>query len=83
MLLVASLLLEIGVCHAPLLNLDGNPDGVDAEGDDRKQPPFDPHAEELVTLAVEAQALPAYDGVLDAPTVLGAGHPWVCKAERD
>ena len=80
---VAPLLFEVGVRDSPLLDFEGDPDGVDTKGDEREQPPFDPHAKELVALAVEAQALPAYDGVLDAPTVLGAGHPRVCEAERD
>ena len=72
-----------GVFGNPLFQFDGNPEAVNAKGDEGQQEPFDPVAEQLNGFAVESQASAFDYGVLDFPVVEHAVSPGQADAKRD
>ena len=67
--------------NGPSDHLEGQPQRVDAEGDDEKEPPLDVGAEELGAVTVKGQLLTVDGGVLDDPVNVEAESPGSAKAE--
>lgn len=69
------------VLDLPLLQLDGDPQTVDAAGDKREQGPFDPLTEKAAARAVESEPAAVDHGVLGLPAVDTAECPGGVDAE--
>lgn len=59
----------------PLLHLYGEPEAVNAEGDNGQKEPLDIIAEELTTSTGEAKAVTVDNGVFNYPRLLQANSP--------
>ena len=75
--------LGVDVRNDPTDHLKGQPEEVDAAGDDAKQPPLDVRAEELSAVAVKGQLLTVDRGVLEEPRDVEAKCPGRTEAERE
>ena len=73
----------MSVACNPLLHLDGEPKGVDTEGDAGEQPPNDVVTEELSAGSVKLGLATVDEGVAGEPTLLDAQSPGQCDAECD
>ena len=65
----------------PLFHFNGEPECIDAEGNDGEKEPFDVVAEELATVAIEVELSAVDDGMFCEPTFLHANCPGECDAE--
>ena len=63
-------LCDVSVLGDPLLHFDGEPEGVNAEGNDTQEEPLDVVAEKLSAVSVKAKAVAVNCGVLYVPRFL-------------
>lgn len=67
----------------PLLHLDSEPEGIDAERDDAEKPPFDVVSKETATCTIEISLPTVNDSMVRHPLLPYADGPWGSYAKRN
>ena len=73
----------MSVLGDPLLHLDGEPEGVDAKGNNGEKQSLDVVTEQLDTRAVKGQLVTVDDRVLHVPSFLDAKRPGKANAQGE